>query len=66
MELNQMVLAMHRRAQYQFGNDVGCYSAAKMIEVALKESLSVPGFEKWTYDNNFQDGSVVVSHNNLE
>ena len=65
MDLHGMMHTLFRRAQYQFGDEVGCYSTPKALEIELGESLNIPGFEKWAYENEIIDGSLVVRHKNI-
>ncbi|XP_045618258.1 2-hydroxy-3-oxopropionate reductase [Procambarus clarkii] len=66
MDIHQATLAIYRRTQYQMGAEAGCYSPPKILELALGESLNIPNFKNWSYDNEIYKGSVVVSHNGVE
>ncbi|XP_076068881.1 2-hydroxy-3-oxopropionate reductase-like [Oratosquilla oratoria] len=66
MEIHQLAFAIYRRTQYQMGDDAGCYSPPKTYELALDESLNIPGFENWSYDNEIHKRSLVVSHSGLD
>jgi hypothetical protein len=54
------------RALYMYGPDKGCYVPPRMLEEDLKENLRAPGFENWTYDLNFVDGAIRVTHKNID
>ncbi|KAB7504348.1 2-(hydroxymethyl)glutarate dehydrogenase [Armadillidium nasatum] len=66
LDLNQLTLAISRRAQYKYGDTTGCYSHPKLYEDTTGESLRHPSFRKWSYENDFTDGSIVVRHKNEE
>lgn len=66
MDLHQLVLSIYRRGQYQFGDESGCYIPPKCLEEALGESLNIPGFDKWVYDNEIHNRTLVVKHSNIE
>lgn len=65
MEMNHLALSVYLRGMYQFGAEAGCYVPPKTYEMALGESLNIPGFENWTYENKIHDGSLIVSHNGI-
>ncbi|KAK3874980.1 hypothetical protein Pcinc_020129 [Petrolisthes cinctipes] len=66
IDLHQAVMAIYRRSQYQLGDEAGCYSPPKTYELALGESINIPGFEEWSYDNEIINGSLVVKHSGLD
>ncbi|KAK8723834.1 hypothetical protein OTU49_011568 [Cherax quadricarinatus] len=66
MEINHTALAIYWRTQYQFGEEAGCYSPPRTHELALGETLSIPGFENWSYNNEVFKGSLVVSHEGIK
>jgi len=66
MDLHQLVLSIYRRGQYQFGDEAGCYIPPKCLEEAMGESLNIPGFEKWVYDNEINNRSIAVKHSNIK
>ncbi|XP_042227136.1 2-hydroxy-3-oxopropionate reductase-like isoform X2 [Homarus americanus] len=62
MDMHQMALSIYRKAEYQFGEEAGCYIVPKAIELALGESLQSPGFDTWEYDNVVENGSLITKH----
>ncbi|XP_042868878.1 2-(hydroxymethyl)glutarate dehydrogenase-like isoform X2 [Penaeus japonicus] len=66
MEMHQLALSVYRRSEYTFGEEAGCYIVPKELELALGESLQIPGFKNWEYDNVIEDGSLNVRHQGIE
>ncbi|KAK7069189.1 hypothetical protein SK128_023779 [Halocaridina rubra] len=66
MDMHQFALSIYYRTMYQFGGEAGCYTPPKTYEIAMKESLNIPNFRKWTYDNEIHKGSLIVTHENVE
>lgn len=66
MEMHQLALSVYRRSEYTFGEEAGCYIVPKELELALGESLQIPGFENWEYDNVIEEGSLNVKHLRVE
>jgi len=65
MEMHQLALSVYRRAEFHFGEEAGCYIIPKEAEMQLGESLQIPGFEKWEYDNVIDQGSLNVRHSGV-
>lgn len=65
MDMNQLVLSIYRQTMYQLGEEAGCYIPPKICEMALGESLNIPNFKNWTYDNAFHKGSLIVTHKDI-
>ncbi|XP_045106534.1 2-(hydroxymethyl)glutarate dehydrogenase-like [Portunus trituberculatus] len=66
MALHQHTLSTYRAAEYQFGEEAGCYIVPRALELALNEYLQIPGFSKWEYNNVVADGSLNVTHEAIE
>ncbi|CAL4076295.1 unnamed protein product [Meganyctiphanes norvegica] len=66
MAMNQLALSIFRQAQYQYGDDAGCYSAPKLLEDALQTPLQDERFKNWTFDNDIINGNVVTKHYGVE
>lgn len=66
MALHQLTLIAYRAAEFQFGEEKGCYIPPRALELALQESLQIPGFTNWEYDNVVEDGSLIVRHSGIE
>ncbi|XP_064122548.1 2-(hydroxymethyl)glutarate dehydrogenase-like [Macrobrachium nipponense] len=65
MEMHHMALGVYRRAEYQYGEEAGCYIPPKGMEDALNESLQIPGFEKWGYNIVIEEGSLNIRHEGI-
>lgn len=66
MALHQLTLSTYRAAEYQFGEEAGCYIVPRALELALEECLQIPGFSKWEYNNVVEGGSLNVTHEGME
>ena len=54
------------RAMYMYGEDAPCYSAPRMLEEALGESLRCEDFKDWSYSIQNVDGSSVIRHHGIK
>ena len=63
LELHSQVQQMMNKARIQFGDNAGCYVYPRTLEDSLGESLSLKGWEDWSYEIKFVNGSIVVEHN---
>ena len=64
LDLHMEVKKKMDEARAQYGDSEGCYVYPRTLEDKLNEPLSLKGWDKWGYDINVVDGSIVVKHRN--